>query len=109
MTWNSAQIGKHALVLPLAATIGLGSPAHAVTFSDLYKSGYEQLNRQIFKAIGSLKFCAATEVKPWLVGDVIPAFREGEKAVGIGEADLCSMDRVNSPTTGTMAMPTNAT
>ena len=88
MMWNNAKTGKRVLVLPLAATIGLAPPAHAVTFTDLYKSGYEQLNRQIFKAIGSLRICAANEVKPWLTGDVIPAFRDDEKAVVIGEADL---------------------
>ena len=70
-----------------STTLGENS-ARAFSFSDLYKSGYDQLNRQVYRAVGSLHICAANELKPWLMTDVIPAFREGEKAVSITESDL---------------------
>ena len=88
MRYGGATFKKRGLVLPLAVTLGLAGPAQALTFSDLYKSSVDQINRQIYKAIGSLRICAANEVKPWVINDVMPAFRETEKAVVIGEGDL---------------------
>ena len=43
---------------------------------------------RLYKATGTLRVCAANEVKPWLEKDVIPAFKENEKAVTIRENDL---------------------
>ena len=88
MTRNRGQLSSSVLVLPIAVTLVFSPPAQAVTFADLYKSGIDQLNAGIYRAIGSLRVCAANEVKPWLINDVIPAFQEGEKSVVIGENDL---------------------
>jgi hypothetical protein len=60
----------------IATVVGFAAPAHAVSFSELYKSGFEALNGRIYRAVGSLRICAANEVKPWLVNDVAPKFRE---------------------------------
>lgn len=42
----------------------------------------------MFRAVGSLKICAAKELKPWLEKNVIPAFQESEKSVRINDSDL---------------------
>lgn len=74
-----------AAILALASTT---ANVHAFSFSDLYKTGFDQLNKRVYRALGSLRICAANEVKPWLAGDVVPVFRDSEKGVVINEADL---------------------
>ena len=70
------------------ALIQAATSAHAFNFADLYKTGFEQLNKTIYRAVGTLRICAANEVKPWLSNDVVPAFKTNEKGVVIGESDL---------------------
>jgi hypothetical protein len=71
-----------------ALSLAQANAAAAFSFTDLYKQGFDQLNKRAYKAVGSLHICAANEIKPWLVADVIPAFRLSEKAVSIAETDL---------------------
>ena len=75
-----------------AATCGVlfGSNADAggFKFDELWKRATGEFSTRVYKATGSLKICAANEVKPWLEKDVIPAFKESEKAVSIREGDL---------------------
>ncbi len=86
LSLNSRQ--NSLLAVPLAAGLSFSGPAHAVSFSELYKSSFEALNGHIYRAIGSLRICAANEVKPWLVNDVAPKFRESEKGIVVSENDL---------------------
>jgi ABC-type Fe3+ transport system substrate-binding protein len=74
--------------VPIAFAVCFAPPAQAVSFSELYKSSFEALNGRIFRAVGSLRVCAANEVKPWLITDVVPKFRDSEKGVIVGENDL---------------------
>ncbi len=75
-----------------AATCGVlfGSNADAggFKFDELWKRATGEFSTRVYKATGSLKICAANEVKPWLEKDVIPAFKRSEKAVSIREGDL---------------------
>ncbi len=48
----------------------------------------DEFSSRFYKATGSLKICAANEVKGWLEKEVVPAFKETEKAVTIRESDL---------------------
>jgi hypothetical protein len=57
-------------------------------FDELWKRASDEFATRFYKATGSLKICAANEVKPWLEKDVIPTFKESEKAVNIREGDL---------------------
>ncbi len=57
-------------------------------FDELWKRTKDEFSARLYKATGSLRICAANEVKPWLEKDVIPAFKETEKAVNIREGDL---------------------
>ncbi len=57
-------------------------------FSELWKRTTDQFSSRIYKATGSLKVCAANEVKNWLEKEVIPAFKESEKAVTVRDNDL---------------------
>jgi hypothetical protein len=79
---------KQAICLTSIALLQGSTAAHAFTFSDLYKTGFETLNKQIYRATGSLRICAANEVKAWVASDVVPVFRDSEKAVSISERDL---------------------
>jgi Bacterial extracellular solute-binding protein len=71
-----------------AASIAAASPAYAFSFADLYNRGLDTLNKRVYRAVGSLRICAANEVKPWLTADVLPSFKTAEKGVVIGDADL---------------------
>jgi ABC-type Fe3+ transport system substrate-binding protein len=88
MAWNSQTHGFRVLVFTAASAIAASAPAHALSFADLYKAGFDQFNKTIYKAVGTLRICAANEVKPWLSNDVVPTFRQSEKGVVIGESDL---------------------
>jgi ABC-type Fe3+ transport system substrate-binding protein len=79
---------RSCVTVPLAAAVAVSTPASAVTFSDLYKSSIDAFNKRVYRAVGSLRICAANEVKPWLGNDVVPRFRESEKGVVITEGDL---------------------
>lgn len=79
---------KIATGLTSIALLQGSSVAKAFTFADLYKTGFESLNKQIYRATGSLRVCAANEVRTWIANDVVPVFRDSEKAVSIGESDL---------------------
>ena len=57
-------------------------------FDELWKRTKDQFSSRFYKATGSLRICAANELRPWLEKDVIPAFRESEKAVTIRDSDL---------------------
>jgi len=57
-------------------------------FDELWKRAKDEFSSRLYKATGSLKICAANEVKAWLEKDVIPTFQESEKAVSIRESDL---------------------
>lgn len=57
-------------------------------FDELWKHAKDEFSSRFYKATGSLRICAANEVKPWLEKDVIPAFKENERAVDIRESDL---------------------
>jgi Bacterial extracellular solute-binding protein len=85
-----SRVASPRLRLPLAAllSISMASSGHAFSFTELYNKGFDQLNKQIYSAIGSLKVCAANELKPWLSSDVVPAFKLAEKGLKIGESDL---------------------
>jgi ABC-type Fe3+ transport system substrate-binding protein len=85
---KSTQNGFKLSVAALVAMTNLAGPAHAISFADLYKSGFDTLNKTIYSAIGTLRICAANEIKPWISSDVVPAFRLNEKGVVIGESDL---------------------
>jgi hypothetical protein len=86
---SKASINRRAaLAVPIAAVVGFSGPAHAVSFSDLYKNSLDAINKRVYRAIGSLRICAANELKPWLINDVVPRFRENEKSVIIPEGNL---------------------
>jgi hypothetical protein len=76
--------------LPLAAvlSVSLATNGHALSFTELYNKGFDQLNKQIYSAVGSLRICAANELKPWLTTDVVPAFRMAEKGLKLNASDL---------------------
>ncbi len=57
-------------------------------FDELWKHAKDEFSSRFYKATGSLKICAANEVKGWLEKEVVPAFKETEKAVTIRESDL---------------------
>ena len=57
-------------------------------FEELWKRKKEEFSSQLYKATGTLRVCAANELRPWLEKDVIPAFKGNEKAVTIRESDL---------------------
>ncbi len=57
-------------------------------FDELWKRTKDEFSSRLYKATGSLRICAANELRPWLEKDVIPAFKEGEKSVTIRENDL---------------------
>jgi ABC-type Fe3+ transport system substrate-binding protein len=76
------------VTVSLAAVMVAAGPAQALTFSDLYKTSLDAFNKRIYRAVGTLRICAANEVKPWLTNDVVPRFRESEKGVVISEGDL---------------------
>lgn len=82
------KLGTAIASLSGVAVISSTTAVHAFTFADLYKSGFEQLNKQVYRATGSLRICAANEVKTWLANDVVPIFRESEKGVSVTEGDL---------------------
>jgi Bacterial extracellular solute-binding protein len=88
MTYKARVNTLKTLGFSIAAAASLSTPAHAITFADLYKSGFDALNKKIYRALGTLRICAANEIKPWLVNDIIPKFKENEKGVVIGESDL---------------------
>lgn len=74
-----------------AACLAIASnSAHAggFQFDELWKRTKEEFSSRFYKATGTLKICAANEVKGWLEKDVIPSFKETEKAVNIREGDL---------------------
>ena len=70
-----------------ASAVALITPAHATTLSYWemlgIKSAQETISTHIFRATGSLRICAANEVKNWIAKDVLPAFQETEKAVSV--------------------------
>ena len=57
-------------------------------FDELWKRTKDEFSSRFYKATGSLRICAANELRPWLEKDVIPAFKENEKSVTIREGDL---------------------
>ena len=57
-------------------------------FDEMWKRTKEDFSSRFYKATGSLRICAANELRPWLEKDVIPAFKQGEKSVTIREDDL---------------------
>jgi ABC-type Fe3+ transport system substrate-binding protein len=57
-------------------------------FDELWKRTKDELSSRLYKATGTLRVCAANELRPWLEKDVIPAFKENERAVTIRENDL---------------------
>ena len=57
-------------------------------FDELWKRTKDEFSSRFYKATGSLRICAANELRPWLEKDVIPAFKENEKSVTIRESDL---------------------
>jgi ABC-type Fe3+ transport system substrate-binding protein len=57
-------------------------------FDELWKRKKEEFSSRLYKATGTLRVCAANELRPWLEKDVIPAFKGNEKAVTIRESDL---------------------
>ncbi len=57
-------------------------------FDEMWKRTKDEFSSQLYKATGTLRVCAANELRPWLEKDVIPAFKESEKAVTIRESDL---------------------
>ena len=57
-------------------------------FDELWKRTKDEFSSRLYKATGSLRICAANELRPWLEKDVIPAFKENEKSVIIREGDL---------------------
>lgn len=79
---------SRASAIAMAAVMAAGSPAQAFSFTELYKNSLDTLNKTVYRAVGSLRICAANEVKPWLSNDVVPAFRSAEKGVSITEGDL---------------------
>ena len=81
-----------ARTLIAVATCGVlfssNADAGGFKFDELWKRTTDEFATRLYKATGSLKICAANEVKPWLEKDVIPAFKETEKAVTIRDSDL---------------------
>ena len=57
-------------------------------FDELWKRTKDEFSSRFYKATGSLRICAANELRPWLEKDVIPAFKENEKSVTVRESDL---------------------
>ena len=57
-------------------------------FDELWKRTKDEFSSRLYKATGTLRVCAANELKPWLEKDVVPAFKENEKSVTIRESDL---------------------
>ena len=57
-------------------------------FDELWKRTKDEFSSRFYKATGSLRICAANELRPWLEKDVIPAFKENEKSVTVREGDL---------------------
>jgi len=57
-------------------------------FDELWKRTKDEFSSRLYKATGTLRVCAANELRPWLEKDVIPAFKENEKSVTIRESDL---------------------
>ncbi len=57
-------------------------------FDELWKHAKDEFSSRFYKATGSLRICAANELRPWLEKDVVPAFKESEKSVTIRENDL---------------------
>ncbi|MGO9868501.1 MAG: hypothetical protein ACLPJY_12590, partial [Rhodomicrobium sp.] len=74
-------------VAACAAILGSNAQAGGFKFDELWKHASDEFASRLYKATGSLKICAANEVKPWLEKDVIPAFQDSEKAVNIRESD----------------------
>jgi hypothetical protein len=70
------------------ALSGADASAGGFQFDELWKRTKDEFSSRFYKATGSLKICAANEVKGWLEKEVIPAFKETEKAVNIREGDL---------------------
>lgn len=72
------------------ATMFCASSAYAggFQFDELWKRTKDEFSSRFYKATGTLRICAANELRPWLEKDVIPAFKEDEKAVTIRENDL---------------------
>lgn len=62
--------------------------AGGFAFDELWKRTKDEFSSRVYKATGTLKICAANEVKAWLEKDVLPEFKESEKAVSIRESDL---------------------
>jgi hypothetical protein len=76
------------LAAVVATTIMPIHASQAVTFNDLYRIGFGELNTRVYKALGSLRVCAANELKPWISNDVIPVFKGAEKGLTMGDNDL---------------------
>lgn len=79
------------VLIAAAACVVISSPpasAGGFAFDELWKRTKDEFSSRVYKATGSLKLCAANELKPWLEKDVIPAFKESEKAITIRESDL---------------------
>jgi Bacterial extracellular solute-binding protein len=80
--------GSRWLAAAIAMTMMPVHASHAVTFNDLYRISFGELNTRVYKALGSLRICAANELKPWIANDVIPAFKGAEKGLTMSENDL---------------------
>jgi hypothetical protein len=73
----------------LALTLfGHQASAGGFNFEEVWKRAKDEFSSRVYKATGTLRICAANEVKPWLENTVIPAFRQSEKAVTIRDSDL---------------------
>ena len=57
-------------------------------FDEMWKRAKDDFASRLYKATGSLRICAANELRPWIEKDVVPTFKANEKAVAIREDDL---------------------
>jgi hypothetical protein len=81
---------KFAATLALACSAVIGATATAFSLTDLIKQAHETADGALYSATGSLRICAANEVKAWITdpNGVLEKFKASAQSVSVRESDL---------------------